>query len=231
MPQRGYVDIWLAHGDEHLAVELKYKTRALRAHVNGEEFDLLNQSAQDIGRYDTVKDIQRLEQIVASSPHSAGFVLLLTNDSSYWSNSRHTDSVDAAFRLHEGRLVTGELSWGAAASAGTRKGREAALLLSGSYPLNWKDYGQVSAAPYSRFRYVLVNVARRSRRSTSSKAEAGFLSLTDPSAEPHRWQSPSHDPVRAFLRSAQHRFIGDRPYVPPPTSAGVGFGSSCSDPD
>jgi len=34
------VDIWLALGDEHLAVELKYKTRAWRAHVNEKEFDL-----------------------------------------------------------------------------------------------------------------------------------------------------------------------------------------------
>lgn len=159
--QRGYVDIWLADCDERVAVELKYKTRALRTEVNGEVFDLLSQSAQDIGRYDTVKDIHRVEQIVTASPHSTGFVLLLTNDSSYWATSRRPDSIDAAFRLHEGRSVTGELTWGLAASAGTRRGREAALLLSGSYLLNWKDYSQVGNGTYGRFRYVLAGVARR----------------------------------------------------------------------
>ena len=40
------------------------------------------------------------------------------------------------------------------------KGREAALLLSGSYQLNWRDCGEVHDGRYGRFRYVLVNVAR-----------------------------------------------------------------------
>ena len=93
--------------------------------ARGEEFDLLDQSAQVIGRYDTLKDIQRLEQVVSAVPHSSGFMLFLTNDRSYWMESARADSVDATFRLHEGRSLTGELSWGTGASAGTRKGREA----------------------------------------------------------------------------------------------------------
>src|SRR5687767_6681187 len=60
LDQRGYIDLWVTDGNESLGVELKYKTRARKEEVNGETFDLLNQSAQDIGRYDTLRDIERL---------------------------------------------------------------------------------------------------------------------------------------------------------------------------
>jgi hypothetical protein len=160
LPQRWYVDLWLADGNEHVALELKYKTRALRKRINNEEFDLLDQAAQDIGRYDTLKDVYRVEQIVGAMPHSVGFVLLLTNDSSYWTTGTRAGSVDKDFRLHDGRTVLGELAWGADASPGTRKRREASLLLSGTYQVNWHDYGPVHEGRYGRFRYMLVNVAR-----------------------------------------------------------------------
>jgi hypothetical protein len=158
LPKYGYVDIWIADGEHRVAIELKYKTRGLQAVVNDEAFDLKDQSAQDLGRYDTLKDLQRLEQIVASAPYTSGFLLLLTNDRSYWNESSKTDSADAAFRLHEQRTIAGELTWGAGASASTIHKREAALLLSGSYLLNWRDYSRVSDGTYGRFRYVLVSV-------------------------------------------------------------------------
>jgi hypothetical protein len=34
LPERGYVDIWLADGTDFVGIELKYKTRALRATVH-----------------------------------------------------------------------------------------------------------------------------------------------------------------------------------------------------
>ena len=88
--------------DETVGIELKYKTRAMQVTVSGESFHLLDQSAQDIGRYDTLKYFQRLEQIAATVPGASGFLLLLTNDRSYWTVSNRTDTVDAGFRLHEG---------------------------------------------------------------------------------------------------------------------------------
>lgn len=159
-PQRGYVDIWIADGEERVGIELKYKTRALKVTVHDEEFDLLNQSAQDIGRYDTLKDVQRLERVVQAVPGSSGFVLLLTNDSSYWGKARG-ESVDAAFRLHEGRTLEGLLSWSAEASPGTRRSREASLSLSGHYIVEWHPYSAVTTGRYGSFRYLLANVTAR----------------------------------------------------------------------
>ncbi len=47
---------------QKLAIELKYKTRHLLGIVGGEIYDLGDQAAQDLGRYDFFKDIERLER-------------------------------------------------------------------------------------------------------------------------------------------------------------------------
>lgn len=65
LESRVYYDIWAKQGDTIVAVELKYKTRKLGVKVAEETFDLLDQSAQDVGRYDFLKDIQRLERIAS----------------------------------------------------------------------------------------------------------------------------------------------------------------------
>ena len=65
---RFHVDIWVVQGGYSLAIELKYKVRALTLHLGQEKYELKSQSAQDLGRYDFVKDICRLEQIVVIGP-------------------------------------------------------------------------------------------------------------------------------------------------------------------
>ncbi len=157
-----HVDIWLVHQNNIVAIELKYKTRKLSIDVGGEQFTLLDQSAQDIGRYDFIKDTQRLEYLTHGRVGAIGYAILLTNDSSYWSTPRDYRSVDAAFRLHENRTLEGRLAWGAKAGAGTTRGREEAFELQGSYPLHWNDYSHPSAANYGRFRYLIVKVAKNS---------------------------------------------------------------------
>jgi hypothetical protein len=92
-----------------LFLELKYKTRSLITMERGETFYLQNHGAQDIGRYDFVKDLWRLETMVANSAHAVGYAVMLTNDSSYWTRSRNTLTVDRDFRLHEDRELHGSL--------------------------------------------------------------------------------------------------------------------------
>ena len=59
---RIFVDLWIK-GDQTFAIELKYKTRRLDVNVKGESFNLLDQSAQDIGRYDFLKDIVKKNKL------------------------------------------------------------------------------------------------------------------------------------------------------------------------
>lgn len=159
LDNRIYVDIWAANENATLAVELKYKTRKPHADdVDGETFDLLNQSAQDVGRYDFLKDIQRLEQIVSGQNDIVGYAILLTNDRTYWNPPRNNQTVDASFRIHEGRSITGELSWRAGTSKGTMRDREEPIVIRGTYKLLWQDYSELRRAKYGNFRYLLVKV-------------------------------------------------------------------------
>ena len=152
-----HVDIWVEQDGEVLAFELKYKTRPLQTLERGETFALQNHGAQDISRYDFIKDVWRIETIVANSTHAVGYAVLLTNDPSYWTLSHNSSTVDTDFRLHEGRELHGTLHWGAHASAGTKRGREQQLRLAGSYPLRWEDYSQATAeVRWAKFRYLIV---------------------------------------------------------------------------
>lgn len=158
--KRAYVDIWAKCKEVVLAFELKYKTRFLNLWMKDEAFFLLDQSAQDIARYDFLKDIYRLEQIVSSLNNVIGYAMFLTNDSAYWKPPRSRRTVDADFRIHQGRFLTGNLRWGVVASSGTTSGREEAITISGGYNLHWQDYSQPSNASYGKFKYLLVEVSR-----------------------------------------------------------------------
>ncbi len=116
-----HVDVWVVQGDAVLAIELKYKTRAFSMSSNGEQFILRNQSAQDLGRYDFIKDIQRLERIASARTNVVGYTIMLTNDSAYWASREGYSPLDAEFRLYEGRTLHGLMNWGSGASAGTKR--------------------------------------------------------------------------------------------------------------
>lgn len=154
--QKTYVDLWIEAGEAKCAIELKYKTRPLNVVVGTERFTLLNQSAQDIARYDFCKDLYRLETLVAAYPGLTGFAVFLTNDPSYWRASSRDSNVDHAFRMHEAAKLAGELGWAEHASAGTTRGRTTALALRGSYGLAWREYSTVSDGKGGSFRMLTV---------------------------------------------------------------------------
>ena len=155
--RRRFLDIWLPV--EGVAIELKYKTRGLELEQDDESFVLRNQSAQDQGRYDFLRDIQRLEHMHSKLEQcKAGYAVLLTNDSSYWKVPTHRDPVDADFRVHEGRAVSGALAWAASAGPGTVKGRESPIRIRGSYRLRWQEYSSFPGRSYGSFRYLAVSV-------------------------------------------------------------------------
>jgi hypothetical protein len=152
------LDLLVKSGDNSLAIELKYKTSKLRFDGPDDAYALKSQSAQDLGRYDYIKDIGRIEEIAASTPRCRGWAILLTNDPGYWQASRRTDTVDAGFRLSEGMKIGGELAWGAKASAGTTRGRTTAIALRAVYTASWSDYSKVSEHRSGMFRYLALEV-------------------------------------------------------------------------
>jgi hypothetical protein len=159
--QREKIDIWVRHDGTVYAVELKYKTQKLDVISKGEEFHLLNQAAQDIGRYDFIKDIVRLERFVTNYPNAIGYAIMLTNDATYWKTTKRLATADAHFRIHDNRTLTGQLMWSEATGAGTMKGRENPLILGKSHQIKWIDYSTLEEKGPNKFRYVLLKIESR----------------------------------------------------------------------
>lgn len=111
--ERIYLDVWARIGGRPLAIELKYLTRRLDVDVAGEQFTLTHQAAHDIRRHDFWLDVARLERLANHHPDLSAYAICLTNDPSYWSAPRRPGTIDAAFRVHDGRGVAGRLAWGA----------------------------------------------------------------------------------------------------------------------
>lgn len=154
-----YIDIWSKLNDEHMAIELKYKTAKLDMYYQTESYHLKNQGAQDTGRYDFLKDVQRLEQIIQRSPNTIGYAILLTNDVGYWNQGR-ANTVDSEFRLHESREISGSLRWDARASSGTTLGRTSQLDFRKRYLMNWHAYSSPLSERNGVFRYVALQITR-----------------------------------------------------------------------
>ena len=155
---RVHLDLLIQSSSGEFAIELKYKTRATKITHADEQYELLNQSAQDIGRHDFIKDIGRLERYVQSHPAAKGYAVLLGNDRTYWSMARKLDPVDSAFRLHEGRILEGSVTWGIKASPGTMHKRKEPLALKGKYAMTWHDYSKHGEGHCNLFRYAVINV-------------------------------------------------------------------------
>lgn len=154
-----YLDLLVKLGTARVAIELKYKTRR-HLHCHGDEvFDLRSQSAQDLGRYDFLLDVQRVERFVQEKRADYGFAVLLTNDASYWSPAKRADTVDEMFRLLQGRVISGSLSWLSHASTGTTRGRTSSIELRKQYIANWLPYSTVSDSPGGEFRFLTWHVS------------------------------------------------------------------------
>lgn len=151
-----YLDLFVREPSGHrLAIELKYKTRKEIVFHEEEEFRLKNQGAQDLARYDFLWDVSRLEKLVDRDEADAGCAIFLTNDPTYWKESKRAESIDAQFRLHEGRGVTGRLTWQGKPQEGTIKNRKDPIVLRGAYSSAWQNY---STTEQSEFRYLLWTV-------------------------------------------------------------------------
>jgi hypothetical protein len=153
-----YLDLWFREEGLSHAIELKYKTRSMPERlVDGEEFLLLDQSAQNIARYAFCNDIHRLETIVSENTDVVGHAIFLSNDRTYWERPIRRITVDRAFRLTDGRTLGGPLDWGASTSDELRSGMEG-FTLGGSYDLTWTDYSEIGSSTYGRFRFLLVDI-------------------------------------------------------------------------
>nr|WP_047169033.1 hypothetical protein [Sphingomonas sp. Y57] len=155
---RASLDVLLRKGADQFGLELKYLCRSADLTVAGERFQLRNQSARDLRRYDVCKDVVRIEEF-SRRFGAAGGVLVLTNDPAYWSSRGRIHACDAAFDLSDLRTLSGVLAWTDRAGAGTMKGREAPLIIANSYALRWHDYTKLAGGG-GHLRYLYIPVGK-----------------------------------------------------------------------
>ncbi|WP_156822640.1 hypothetical protein [Demetria terragena] len=156
---RTVVDLFCsdAAGGGLTAIEFKYKTRRWSGSVDGEDVQLLHHSAADLGRRYFVNDVSRLERWSQTDGGTA-FVIFLTNDESYWSApTRRHPTNDAAFRIHEGVELAGELRWANDMYPGNTR------TLRGRFPMLWSEFSNLSdygsgQTKGNQFRYVVAAV-------------------------------------------------------------------------
>lgn len=153
-----YIDIIVELDNKVYPIELKYKTKTFIGKDGNEEYNLKNQGAQDIGRYDYLKDIQRIEQFSNYiKNYECGFAIILTNDESYWKKNRK-ETVDEQFYLLEDTIKTGKLKWGKNASEGTMKNRNDPIKLIGKYKINWNEYYNFKENENGEFKYCINKI-------------------------------------------------------------------------
>lgn len=159
-----HIDIVVFVGRKIIPIELKYKTRCKtnkcnEVNIDGEIYILKNHGAQDMGRYDFVKDIKRIETIIDSTKSDCGYAIMLTNDKSYWENKNIKKStISDEFHIHDNASLFGERKWINNPSKDSIKGRESSIELTNKYKINWQLYSKNTEMDYGDFKYTIVKI-------------------------------------------------------------------------
>lgn len=148
-----HIDVVVGLDNNIYPVELKYKPTTFMEKINDEPYELRKQGGQNIGRYDYLKDIQRIEEFSKIlSRYKLGYSILLTNDKSYWEKNKK-GAMDEQFHLTQDVLKTGVLTWNGNTD---RKNRNKPIELKGKYKIDWKEYSKFDKMPNGEFKYCLT---------------------------------------------------------------------------
>lgn len=172
-----YTDIVMEQQDYSVAIELKYKTDDYSD--MGKGIYLFEHGAVDLGRYDYLWDVHRVELLMGKGnigdveflPNKKrcdrGFAVLLTNEEKYWGKSYldNTRTIDHQFKfgINTTHLYCKDLDW-----EQTKKGnyppptiagtfRDQKIQLSKRYDYKWMDYCSVKQKN-GIFKFVIIEV-------------------------------------------------------------------------
>lgn len=141
---RFYYDIVVEDGDDYYVIELKYKTKKQNITYKGNMFTLRDHAAQDLGRYDYLYDITRIEnwsKYNTNKKFAGGCAIMLTNDSVYWAKDGST-CIYKEFALKDKTIISaGKKDWETGTTAtSVGKQRINGLVLANNYDILWEDY-------------------------------------------------------------------------------------------
>jgi len=165
-----YIDIFIEINNKKLGIELKYKTKKLNKLIKDEEYNLKDQGARDLGRYDFCKDIFRIERFIEKGYIDWGLVILLTNDKGYQtgngSKKQSKETIDSQFRLPHGKKLEGNMIWNRTPKWTNGRGE---ILLKGNYDISWREHDKDHG-----FDILIIEIKKDFRVSLSKrKGEVG----------------------------------------------------------
>lgn len=146
--KKNYTDLVIVDNidKKYIAIELKYKTK------QRDRNDLLlkNQGAQDLGVYDFLKDLSRIEKLKSSDEKQfrlynkydgfifeKGYAVILTNDKTYYEGGRE-EKYAMNFSIKNNSIMCGEMDWRRDLGSCVEKTfRNAPINLSGKYVCKW----------------------------------------------------------------------------------------------
>ena len=129
-----YTDIVLEDNEDKnlkIPIELKYKTDLYKDKSNN--IYLKKHGAYDLGAYDFIRDIDRLQLIVNKQPNiqvkkqageqdydsilncccgSCGYAIILTNDHHYWTEPKNKNTINRKFLIYGDKAGFGKISQG-----------------------------------------------------------------------------------------------------------------------
>lgn len=170
-----YTDIILEKDGLRIAVELKYKT-ALLEDVSPGGLYLRNHGAVDLGAYDFMWDVNRLQ--ILTNVHredvrikcDRGYAVILTNDHHYWTEPKNKNTINRMFLIYgdntgNGCLAMGVHEWynrdgipGYSKALQTDKSRQPEIDLRKDYQYKWQSYYTIAGVKNGEFRFMIVEV-------------------------------------------------------------------------
>lgn len=123
---------------------------------------LKEQGAKDQGCYNYLKDIMRIEEFRdKTSKFIEGYTIKITSEMSYLKLPTKVNCTYAEFSIENGSIKTGCMNWDANTGKGTMRGMEAPIVLTGMYPINWKEYSKVDNTNSGTFMYLVNTISKK----------------------------------------------------------------------
>ena len=155
-----HLDLLIKVDEKKIGIEFKYIVKKYNEEIDGVEYNLRNHSALDIRRYDCLKDISRLEELLKVGTIEDGYFLLITNDNNLWQNTSDKNVRDKEFRFYDkGKITAGTKTWLNNPASGTIKGRIKKITIHKEYNVNFKKYSTLNPNNGSHiFKYLLIKI-------------------------------------------------------------------------
>lgn len=188
--KKDYTDIILEKEDCRIAIELKYKTAEPKNFYIQENVLLMNHGAADLGAYDFMWDIHRIQVLtgweqdnstVKMLPCTRGYAVILTNEPRYWNTNSNNNvpekGINRQFLIGEDKdkpayFFEGEHCWytkegekGLSKALQNDKSRQKSINIINNYPYKWKNYCEPIAEKNGLFRFMIVEIDSNCKKS------------------------------------------------------------------